>query len=256
MSSEMSQVLISIFFTAIFFVLIWLVTRFYKPKSLEIEFTAPWKEAFLAIGCVLVIFLAVTVVFFFWSKSAGGAIGTPEQYDLLKALLEWGIYAMISFIPVLVIIKTRQQGFETVGITKKNLKLSIGVGLVLSLLFVSLSTTLERLPERLFTYNTFYAFIYYLAVGFGEELLFRGFLQLRCSIWLGETEGLVLASMIMAFIHLPQRIFVLGLDPLQALVSATLLMSFSLLMGFFMLRTQNISGPVVLHTIAGLVGIL
>lgn len=136
------------------------------------------------------------------------------------------------------------------------MKLSLGIGLVLSLLLVSLSITPEQFLRRLFTLNTLYAFLYFLAVGFGEELMFRGFLQLRCSIWLGEIKGLILASTIMALIHLPQRIFVVGLDSLQALGSAISLIPFSILMGFFMLRTRNISGPAVLHTIANWVSVL
>ncbi|NWF86431.1 CPBP family intramembrane metalloprotease, partial [Candidatus Bathyarchaeota archaeon] len=96
----------------------------------------------------------------------------------------------------------------------------------------------------------------YLAVGFGEELLFRGFLQLRCSVWLGEIKGLIVASVIMAFAHLPQKIFVMGTSSLQAVISATFLIPVSLLMGFFMLRTQNVFGPAILHTAMDLSNVL
>lgn len=256
MSSEILQLSISIVITAGCFVLIWLVTKFYKPESLKIKFATPWKEAALAIGFVIGLFLIIAVVFFFMEQSAGGPVGTSRQFDVRRALSQWGVYAIISFIPVSVIVKIRKQNSETVGLTRKNVKLSLGIGLVLSLLLLSLSITPEQFLRKLFTYNTLYAFIYFLAVGLGEELMFRGFLQLRCSIWLGEIKGLILASTIMALIHLPQRVFVVGLDPLQALGSAISLIPFSILMGFFMLRTRNISGPAVLHTIANWVSVL
>lgn len=256
MPSEILQFLISITFTASFFVLIWLVTKFYKAKSLEIKFATPRKEAALATGYVIGLFVIIGVVFFLLEQHAGVPIETSEQFDLRRALSQWGVYAIISIIPISVIIKTRKQSFETVGVTRKNTRLSLAIGVVLSLLTMSLSTTPERFLDRLLTHNTLYALIYYLAVGLGEELMFRGFLQLRCSIWLGEIKGLILASTIMALVHLPQRIFAVGLDPLQALGSAMSLIPFSLLMGFFMLRTRNILGPAVLHTIADWVSVL
>ena len=256
MPSEILQFLISTGLIAIYFVLLWLVTRFYKPQSLEIKFAAPWKDAALAIGYVVGLFLVIGVVFFFLEGVAGVPIGTSRQFDIKRALSQWGVYATISFIPISLLIKTRKQSFETVGVTRKNMRLSLGMGLIISLLFLSFSTTPERLMDRLSAYNTLYAFIYYLSVGLGEELMFRGFLQLRCSIWLGEIKGLILASTIMALAHIPQRIFAVGLDPLQALASAASLIPFSLLMGFFMVRTRNILGPAILHTIAAWTSVL
>jgi len=256
MAQEILQFLMQIVFTAAFFLLIWLVTRFYKPKDLEIRFTAPRRDVVLAVGYVVGLFLIIAVVFSFLVRSAGGPLGTPEQFDFRRALSQWGVYAAMSFIPVSIILKIRKQSFETVGITKKNMRLSFEVGIVLSILIIILSTNPEQFLSNFFSGNTLYAFIYYLAVGFGEELLFRGFLQLRCSFWLGELRGLILASTIMALAHLPQRIFALGLDPLQALISALSLMPFSLLMGFLMLRTRNILGPGILHTVTNWVSVV
>jgi len=121
---------------------------------------------------------------------------------------------------------------------------------------LGLSNTLQDLLEKLFTTNSFYGLVYYLAVGFGEELMFRGFLQLRCCSWLGETKGLIFASTIMALGHLPERIFAVGLDPMQALVSAISLLPISLVLGFLMLKTRNTLGPAILHTMIDWVSVL
>ncbi|MBE3115609.1 CPBP family intramembrane metalloprotease [Candidatus Bathyarchaeota archaeon] len=80
-------------------------------------------------------------------------------------------------------------------------------------------------------------------------MLFRGYLQTRCVSWLGTVKGLVLASLIMAFIHLPQRLFAVGLAPVQALASAASLIPISLTLGFLFLRTKNLLGSTVLHTL-------
>ena len=256
MSAEILQFSMSVVFTACFFFLVWLIIKFHKPEILEIKFDTPWKEAALAIGYVIGLFIILAAFFFFLEQTTGAPLGTYEQYDLITALTWWGIYAAMYTIPVLIICKARKQNLETVGITKKNVRLSLEIGLVLSLLILFLSITPELFQEKFFTYNTFYAFIYFLAIGFGEELLFRGILQIRCSSWLGEIRGWILASTIMAIVHLPQRIFVLGLDPLQASVSALFLMPFSLLMGFIMLKTRSILGPTVIHTVTDWISVL
>jgi len=60
----------------------------------------------------------------------------------------------------------------------------------------------------------------------------------------------------MALVHLPQRIFVIGLNPLQALVSAASLIPSSLFAGYLMIRTQNVIGPTVVHTTANWIDVL
>jgi membrane protease YdiL (CAAX protease family) len=255
-ADEALQLLVTIGFTAVFFVVTWLITKFHGPEELEAKFAAPWKEAALALGYVAVAFIALAVVFSFQERSVGRPIGVPSQFDLPKAALEWGIYALMSFIPVTVIIKLKKQSFETVGVTRKNLGLSFGVGIALSFMYLILSTAPALFLGKLLTYNGFAATIYFLSVGFGEEYLFRGFVLIRCSTWLGDTAGLILVSTMFAFVHLPQRIFVMGMDPSEAIVSAIMLLPISLLLGYIMLRTRNIVGPAILHTIANLIGVL
>jgi membrane protease YdiL (CAAX protease family) len=255
-SEGLLALLFSLFSTAISFLITWVITRFIKPKKLEAKFAVPRKEALLSIAYVIAAFLVLAGVFFFWSQSIGRSIGTSEEYDISRVLFEWGIYAMISFIPVFAILKIRHQSLQSVGLAKTNWRLSIGVGILLSACFLAFNTTPERFLDRAFTFNTLYGFMYFLAVGFGDELLFRGFLQLRCSAWLGETKGLAVTSVLMAFVHLPQRIFVVGQNPIEAVFSATLLIPVSLLMGFLMLRTQNVLGPTVLHTMIDMINIL
>lgn len=241
---------------AIFFAITWLITRFFRPEKLKVDFTVARKEASIALGYTVAAFIMLAVVFFLWSQSIGLPIGTSNEYNVLRVLYEWMVYAIISFVPILVILRIRHQNLESVGFTTKNLRLSIAVGLVLSALWLAFNTTPELFLTRALTSNAFYGFFYFLGVGLGEELLFRGFLQLRFVAWLGELKGLIAASVVMAFTHLPQRLFVAGMNPLQAMISATLLIPVSLLLGFVMLRTQNVLGPTVLHTIMDLTNVL
>ena len=91
--------------------------------------------------------------------------------------------------------------------------------------------------------------MFYTSIGFGEELLFRGYLQQRCIAWLGTAEGLIISSIIMAFAHVPQRIFALGLTPMQAVISSAFLTPLSIFLGLLFIKTQNLIGPAVFHSI-------
>lgn len=259
MSFEVLQFLFSIVITSGFLVLIWLITRFHKPESLEVELADPKKEAALAVGYVIGLFLIITAVFFYLSPSVNASTRTLRLFAFGEALRQWAAYGAMSFIPVSVIVKLRKQSFQTVGVTKKNIGLSLAVGFIVSVLTIIiniLSAMQEWSWGRFLSYNALFAFVYYLPVGLGEELMFRGFLQTRCTIWLGTVKGIILASTIMALVHLPQRIFVAGLEPLQALASASSLLPFSFLMGVLMLRTNNILGPSIVHTVANWISVL
>lgn len=242
---------------AALFPITWLITKFFKPKLLDIGFSNPRTEASIAIAYVFIALSLLAIAFFFWFMMIGKPIGTSNTYNPTKAVLEWVIYIGLSFLPLGVILRLKRQNVETLGVSKKNWKLSTGTGLLLSIIWLGVGFALT--PEsfvNLFTLNSFYAVLYFLAVGFGEELLFRGFLQTRCTAWLGNAKGLIVASVLMALAHLPQRIFVAGYDLPQAMFSVIVLVPISLLMGLLFLRTQNVVGSGIFHTIIDLAGIL
>jgi membrane protease YdiL (CAAX protease family) len=226
-----------------------LATKRHKPVDLKTDFENPRREALLSIAVVLSIAFILTIYIFLLYQIKGGPLGTPTQYYLAGALIQWGFYMVLFILPVLAVLKMKHQRLETVGITKKNAWFSVGLGIALAFMLSVLVTPIMGCAGNFFTSSAFYGFIYFSAVGFGEELLFRGYLQTRCVSWLGAVKGLVLASLIMAFIHMPQRLFAQGLGPIQAIGSAATVIPFSLAAGFLMLRTKNTLGPAFMHTI-------
>jgi membrane protease YdiL (CAAX protease family) len=103
--------------------------------------------------------------------------------------------------------------------------------------------------------NHFWAFLQFSVVGFSEEFAFRGYLQTRLCAWLGRWQGWLLASVLMALIHIPQRVWMLGFDASTAFLSSAYLIPISLIMGFVMLRTENIVAPAIFNTFSDWVGV-
>ncbi|MBN2457019.1 MAG: CPBP family intramembrane metalloprotease [Sedimentisphaerales bacterium] len=91
------------------------------------------------------------------------------------------------------------------------------------------------------------AFIYYSFIAFGEEFLFRGFLQTHLVCWWGNIKGWLITAVIFAYGHLPYNMFINGRSFLDAVLPSTTLLPIGLLMGFVMLRTRNLIAPLVFH---------
>jgi membrane protease YdiL (CAAX protease family) len=60
----------------------------------------------------------------------------------------------------------------------------------------------------------------------------------------------------MALIHIPQRMAITGLPPKEAFISAVSLIPISLMMGYIMIKTENIVAPGIYHTFANWVNVL
>lgn len=88
-----------------------------------------------------------------------------------------------------------------------------------------------------------------------EEFLFRGLLQTRLSLWLGDGWGLLLASLVFGLWHFGLNT---GGDAdawLPALATCVLLQApIGALLGFVYLRTRNLLAPSLLHVAINVAG--
>jgi membrane protease YdiL (CAAX protease family) len=148
-----------------------------------------------------------------------------------------------------------KESLHSAGISGTNLWQAaiIGAGLAAFTFFPQPGEPAAQLAP--FTRTHAKALVFYSFVGFGEEFLFRGYLQTRLVAWLGAMRGWILASLIMALVHLPGRLLQ-GMDLLHSVGSCLSLIPVSLLMGFIMLRTGNLLAPGLFHTFGNWVRIL
>lgn len=245
---------------AIFFIcmgiLVYFVTRWLKFRYLPWPYPNPRQSAWVAIGtAVLPLFLLMLISL----ASAPEVPETPASTELKKSpsivITQLILYLMLLS-PVLLAMKARKESWQSAGVTTNNLGKSILVGCLLSLIgIVTCGPCMTGMLAGL-NMNHFWAFWQFVVVGFSEEFSFRGYLQTRLCAWLGRWQGWLLASVLMALVHISQRILGLGFDATTAFLSSAYLIPISLIMGYVMLRTENIVAPAIYHTFADWVGTL
>jgi membrane protease YdiL (CAAX protease family) len=215
-----------------------------------------WGIAAVLIGWMLVSMLCLLVA---------RRQDTPQeplgdrQYNA-NDVVSQAILALIAFGPALLVMRRRRESWASAGVSAHNLGRSLMTGILL----IALSTAAGMLlGKRSFgemasglTVSHFWALLQYAIVGFGEEFAFRGYLQTRLMAWLGRWQGWVVTSVLMALAHVVQRITMVGLLPLEAVLSSASLIPISLLLGYMMLRTENVVAPGLFHTFANWVGTL
>lgn len=137
------------------------------------------------------------------------------------------------------------------GITKINLSKSIMLGTALGVLFfiVHQLTSKTNVAVNIFTAASLVSFIKFIFVGFAEEIIYRGYFQTRLIAWLGTTKGCLITAVIFSFSHLPVNIFFKGMIFQSAFFSCASLIPLSLMLGYIMIKTKNITSVAILHTI-------
>jgi len=180
----------------------------------------------------------------------GPASGSVPHIKGLKDLAVQSIVLALYVVPAAIFMVRNREPLRSSGISRVNLWQAtlIGLGLAFFTFYLQpggFTARIGRLDSHAYIMLVFYSF-----VGFGEEFLFRGYLQTRLIAWLGNWQGWVLASVIMAMVHLPHRALIEGQDRADALIASASLLPVSLLMGYVMKATGNVVASGLFHTFA------
>lgn len=244
---------------AIFFlcvgIFVYLMTRWLKFRYLPWLYPDPRQSAWVALGTAVLPFFLVGLVSL---ASAPDVATTPVHTDFRtspSAVINELIIWLIILSPALIAMKIRKESWQSAGVTRNNLGKSILLGCLLALVVIVACSECMTGILRGLNLDHFWSFLYYTVVGFSEEFAFRGYLQTRLCAWLGRWQGWLLASVLMALVHISQRVWMLGFDATTAFLSSAYLIPISLIMGYVMLRTENIVAPAIYHTFADWVGV-
>lgn len=244
-------------------IVVYLVTKFLNVHLKGFDFfdkpkiTALWAMIAVSIGMSL-----ITWIMFLASSHQDSSIEsvqrTTQMYSLnniVSIMILW----ILIISPILIVMRIRKESWKSVGISKHNLIPGVIVGISVSFcaFFVMLVASFIKNGSIIIDFNKYYfgGFIYFSIVGLGEEFMFRGYLQTRLMAWLGY-KGWLLTSIIMAIIHIPQRMAVQGLSISEAIFNSLSLIPISLIMGYIYNKTENLVAPSIYHTFANWLGLL
>lgn len=157
---------------------------------------------------------------------------------------------LLILLPMLIHIFYNGEKINTIGITSENFLKSLILGVLLIGVYYLMKLKLYGNKE---INITIYNLMYFLIVGIGEEILWRGYAQNRLIYKFGKLRGLLLTALIFSVIHIPQRIIVLGLDLKGVIMSIFFIMPISITLGYIAYKTKDIITSSILHTIANLI---
>ncbi|MBN2003919.1 MAG: CPBP family intramembrane metalloprotease [Anaerolineae bacterium] len=232
--------------------LVYLLTRALRFRHQDWTLKNPRVSALWAIAAVMI-----------WCTAFVGLVGqlfpseiaspSVREYDVAEVLTKLAMYA-IFVAPSLLLMWLRKESLAGAGVSKHNLGGSLVVGFVLAAIIVFLSVlgsgrSMGQIIGGLGVRH-FWALFSYAIVGFGEEFAFRGYLQSRLVIWLGRWRGWGVASVLMALAHVVSRVVFQGEPAIDAFFSSLSIIPVSLLLGYVMLRTENVVAPALAHMFA------
>lgn len=168
--------------------------------------------------------------------------------DVVMISINW----IVLLVPMFIAMKLDMLRWGDIQYNRRNLFPSIILGTLVGIIFLVSNGRLTNLPA-LFTASGFFAALYYLVVGFAEETLFRGYVQVRWVSALGWWKGFLLTSLVMVLFHAPLILITWDLPLQEALLHMLRMMPLSLLAGYAMHKSGNIAVPGTIHLCLNLI---
>ncbi|UCH32471.1 MAG: CPBP family intramembrane metalloprotease [Candidatus Bathyarchaeota archaeon] len=234
------EVIINILVVIIGIPIVYLLSNALKlrPKSLVIEH--PRRELTLVFLVIIALSAMISV------RSVTYKLPPWLQVDAID-LLWVAVYYTTLFIPVIIAMKRTGQNLRSIGISSEDKWRMFALGLIFSAIYITITGIVApSIGVKFMGFSTSqaYGLIFFAIVGFGEETIWRGYIQTRLIAYAGTLKGYVIASLLFALWHFP--IYYHGVV-LETLASTFLVLVPSLLMGYIMLRSQNIIPSSIFH---------
>jgi len=203
---------------------------------------------FLALG----IYITISVVRLNQPiTNCAGSLALIPLYILFTSSLPWffinqqyllpAVYSIILALSLLHIYQNKLSLKYIFGFRKEKLLLytlaCLAIGAVLGTMEYSILRPAPAFPTFEVKYLLRDMIYMFLFVGLGEELLFRGLLQIDLMKVFGVKGGLILASLMFAVMHLTWR----SLPELGFVFIA------GLILGFLYWKTKNLALPIIVH---------
>jgi membrane protease YdiL (CAAX protease family) len=226
-----------------------------KMRPRTVTFLQRKKQAMLSLVVFATSFLATFGIYGFYDKIWVRVTLTADPLYVLRA----AIATFILLAPTIVALRFSRQGLIDVALTQQNLGKNVAFGGLTSILLVFvLGVASPNLGGRFagFSVATIFLLLSYIVVAFGEELVFRGYIQTRLVANNGALVGVGAASLLYALYNVPSGFFCFGGDIGLALVYGAWRISTGLVYGYIFHRSQSIVPSIIVHIFLAWGGLL
>ncbi len=223
-------------------------------KRKPVKFVYPRREGFVALGLFALI-LVFQVLFITQTHQSAlpptvPPVASPRANfaftpdDLLRQ-----VAVMAGAIaPFLLALAVRRQPLLSVGMARWSWRIGFELGAALAIIAIFLTNRTYSILNGLTSAQGFF-FVAMLVVGFAEEFVFRGFIQLRLAGWLGDLWGWLATAALYTLWQLPQKLLVehVALPDLALHLAITL--AFALILGWIMRRSGSTLATGLYHAV-------
>jgi hypothetical protein len=209
-------------------------------------FSEKKKEVVLSFIVFVAVFAGAFAIYGFYDRVWIRATLTADPIYVLRAV----IAIVILLLPAVIALKFSKQTLADVALTSRNLRKSLALGALTSLvliLFLGVLSPFLGGGFAGFSVATWYLLLSYVIIGFGEEIVFRGYIQTRLVANSGSAIGIGVTSLFYAAYNFPLGYFCFSGDVLLAAVYAVWRLSSGLLYGYTFHKTQNILSSTIVH---------
>lgn len=223
----------------------WLLSLSPRFRHQPIGFKYARRDGLVAVTLALVI---VFFSFLFATGKLGETLGGWFPLPGVAAELSRPLaLAVLSLLAVGVALLLRGQPLRSAGWSGKSTGAALRVGLALALLTIFLRNRVMDVVNGISNEEAWYLLGAF-GIAFAEETIFRGYVQLRLSWWLGETQGWLVAGLAYAAWRLP---LVLSGGSLPAMLTGLgLALGQGLVCGWLMRKSGHVLAPVLYRTMS------
>jgi hypothetical protein len=149
------------------------------------------------------------------------------------------LWALIILLPVALMMLIRRQPLLSIGLSRPSTRLGLTLGLALAFSTIILRGKAYSLLDGISSAE-FDHLLLSLVLGLAGEIIFRGFLQLRFTGWLGRTGGWLLTALVYWLFCLPFVWLVSGSEFPAFWLPALIQLVQAIMLGWIMRRSGNV----------------
>jgi membrane protease YdiL (CAAX protease family) len=224
----------------------WSATTYFPPPE---ESKSQARSALIVVGATFALTTLFIAIF------SGGFNGSRQREYSLADVIGQAIVWVVVLLPMYFGAKNDGLGWQDLQYRRGHLLSAFVRGTLVGGIFLVSAGAAKNLAVVL-TKSGLFAAMQYLIVGFAEETLFRGYVQVRWVAALGWWPGFLLTSAVMSLFHIPILLLAEHLTLLNVPVEVIKIMPLSLLLGYALQKNGNIVAPVIIHLWLNLIQVL